>query len=57
MHHITGKRVAILATHGFEQSEFEVPRERPKEQGATVHLVSLRVALYEAGRSKTGAGP
>jgi len=40
MHHITGKRVAILATHGFEQSELEVPRERLKEQGATVHVVS-----------------
>jgi protease I len=40
MHHITGKRVAILATHGFEQSELEVPRERLKEQGVTVHVVS-----------------
>jgi protease I len=40
MHHITGKRVAILATHGFEQSELEVPRERVKQQGATVHVVS-----------------
>ncbi len=38
--HIEGKKVAILATHGFEQSELEVPRDRLKEHGATVHVVS-----------------
>ncbi|HEX5957201.1 MAG TPA: type 1 glutamine amidotransferase domain-containing protein [Hyphomicrobiaceae bacterium] len=38
--HIAGKKVAILATHGFEQSELEVPRDRLKEHGATVHVVS-----------------
>jgi protease I len=37
---ISGKKVAILATHGFEQSELEVPRDRLKEAGATVHIVS-----------------
>ena len=37
---IEGKKVAILATHGFEQSELEVPRDRLKEHGATVHVVS-----------------
>jgi protease I len=37
---ITGKKVAILATHGFEQSELEVPRDKLKEAGATVHVVS-----------------
>jgi protease I len=40
MHHLNGKRVAILATHGFEQSELEVPLQCLKEQGATVHVVS-----------------
>jgi protease I len=37
---ISGKKVAILATHGFEQSELEVPRDKLKKAGATVHVVS-----------------
>jgi protease I len=37
---ISGKKVLILATHGFEQSELEVPRDRLKAAGATVHVVS-----------------
>ena len=37
---ISGKKIAILATHGFEQSELEVPRDRLKAAGATVHVVS-----------------
>ena len=42
MHDISGKRVAILATHGFEQSELEVPLNRLREAGATVDVVSLK---------------
>jgi protease I len=38
--HMKDKKVAILATNGFEQSELEVPRDRLKEHGATVHVVS-----------------
>ena len=38
--HLTGKKVAILATNGFEQSELEVPRDRLKEHGADVKIVS-----------------
>ncbi len=41
------KKIAILATHGFEQAELEVPRDRLKAAGATVHVVSL-----EAGEIK-----
>lgn len=37
---ISGKKIAILATHGFEQSELEVPRDKLKQAGATVHVVS-----------------
>ena len=37
---ISGKKIAILATHGFEQSELEVPRDKLKAAGATVHVVS-----------------
>lgn len=38
---LKGKKIAILATHGFEQSELEVPRDRLKKAGATVEVVSL----------------
>ena len=37
---IPGKRIAILATHGFEQSELEIPLKRLKEAGAIVEVVS-----------------
>ncbi len=38
---LKGKKIAILATHGFEQSELEVPRDRLKKAGATVDVISL----------------
>src|SRR4051812_31481141 len=37
---LSGKKIMILATHGFEQSELEVPRDRLKAAGATVDIVS-----------------
>jgi len=40
MHDISGTKVAILATHGFEQSELEVPLTRLKEAGAMVHVIA-----------------
>lgn len=39
---ISGKKIAILATNGFEQSELEVPRDRLKAAGAEVEIVSLQ---------------
>src|SRR3979409_2059456 len=36
---LDNKKIAILATHGFEQSELEVPRDKLKAAGATVHVV------------------
>jgi protease I len=38
---LNGKRIAILATNGFEQYELEVPRDRLIKAGATVDVVSL----------------
>ena len=35
-----GKRILILATHGFEQSELEVPRDKLRAVGAVVDVVS-----------------
>jgi protease I len=37
---ISGKKIAILATDGFEQSELEVPQKKLREAGATVDVVS-----------------
>lgn len=39
---LSGKRVAILVTNGFEQSELEEPRKALQSAGATVDIVSLK---------------
>jgi protease I len=39
---LSGKRVAILATDGFEQSELLEPMKALKEAGAKVDVVSLK---------------
>jgi protease I len=40
MHDISGRKVMILATHGFEQSELEVPLARLRQAGAEIHVVA-----------------
>ena len=37
---LVGKRVAILATNGFEQSELEEPRQALEEAGASTVVIS-----------------
>jgi protease I len=37
---LDGKRILILATNGFEQSELEVPRDKLKAAGANVDIAS-----------------
>jgi protease I len=37
---LDGKRILILATNGFEQSELEQPRDALKAAGAQVHIAS-----------------
>ncbi|OWU84810.1 glutamine amidotransferase [Oceanicola sp. 22II-s10i] len=37
---IKNARILIIATHGFEQSELEVPRDKLREHGATVEVRS-----------------
>ncbi len=39
---LNGKKIAFLATCGFEQSELTQPWEAVKKAGATVELVSLK---------------
>lgn len=42
MSNLNSKRVAILATDGFEQSELEQPLNALREAGAEVHIVSTQ---------------
>ena len=37
---ISDKKILIIANNGFEQSELEVPRDKLREMGATVHVAS-----------------
>ena len=39
---LKGKRIAILATDGFEQSELLKPQEALKAAGATVEIISIK---------------
>jgi len=38
---IKQSKILIMSTHGFEQSELEVPLNKLKEAGATVHVATL----------------
>ncbi|MHA7875343.1 type 1 glutamine amidotransferase domain-containing protein [Roseivivax sp.] len=38
---ISDAKILLIATHGFEQSELEVPRDRLREHGAVLHVASL----------------
>jgi protease I len=49
---LTGKKIAILATDGVEQSEFEKPIEALKNEGATIEVVSLKKGMIKAWKDK-----
>jgi protease I len=57
MRDITGKRIAILSTHGFEQSELEVPRESLRKAGATVEVISLATGEIRGWEGKDWGRP
>lgn len=42
MNDLQGKRVAVIATHGFEESELTEPVKALREAGATVDIVSQK---------------
>ena len=42
MARLKGKRIAILATDGFEQSELLEPKRALEEAGAEVDVISLK---------------
>ena len=54
---LSQKKIAILATHGFEQSELEVPRDRLKAAGATVDIVSLQTGEIKGWAKKDWGHP
>ena len=49
---ISGCKVAILATNGFEQAELEVPRDRLEQAGAVVEIVSPEKAEIRGWETK-----
>src|SRR5258707_7420217 len=51
------KKIAILATHGCEQGELEVPRDRLKRAGATVEIVSLAAGEIKGWDKKDWGRP
>src|SRR5262249_11232312 len=54
---LQGKKIAILATTGFEQAELEVPRDRLKKAGATVDVVSLAAGEIKGWDKKDWGRP
>ena len=43
---LSGKKVAILVTDGFEQVEMTKPRDALKEAGARTSIVSLKTGKF-----------
>src|ERR1700687_1083968 len=54
---LDNKKIAILATHGFEQSELEVPRDKLKAAGATVDIISLQAGEIKGWDKKDWGRP
>ena len=52
---LTGKKIAILATNGFEQSELELPRDRLEKAGATVDRLARRRRNQRLGQKGLGS--
>lgn len=46
------KKIAILATHGFEESELKSPKEHLEQQGWTAHIVSPKSGTIKAWAEK-----
>ena len=46
------KKIAILSTNGFEESELKSPKEHLEQQGWTAHIVSLEAGTIKAWAEK-----
>ncbi|MGH6898500.1 MAG: type 1 glutamine amidotransferase domain-containing protein [Geminicoccaceae bacterium] len=49
---LSGKKIAILATDGFEQSELIQPQRALEDAGATVHVVSPKGGTIRGWKEK-----
>lgn len=49
---LTGKRVAMLVTNGFEREELVAPRQALLAEGATVEIVSLKKEAVKSWNHK-----
>ena len=49
---LSNKKVAILATNGFEQSELESPKQALEQAGAQVHVVSPQADNIKGWKDK-----
>ena len=52
MAQLSSKKVAVLATDGFEQSELQQPVKALKDAGATVEIVSLKSGKIKGWKDK-----
>ena len=46
------KKIAILSTHGFEESELKSPKEHIEQQGWTAHIISPESGSIKAWAEK-----
>lgn len=53
---VNKKKAAILATDGFEQSEFEKPIEALKKEGITAEIISLKEGTIKGWKEKNWGG-
>ncbi|MCE3226434.1 MAG: intracellular protease, PfpI family [Bacteroidetes bacterium] len=52
MKKLTDKKIAIVVTDGFEQSEFEKPKQALSDEGAYVEVISLKKGKVKAWKDK-----
>ncbi len=53
---LSNKKVAVMVTNGFEESEFNKPVEALRNAGATVEVVSLKSGKVKAWKDKNWGG-
>jgi protease I len=53
---LAGRKVAIVMTDGFEESEFTKPYEALLDSGAAVDIISLRMGKIKSWKSKNWGG-
>ncbi|ODA67467.1 General stress protein 18 [Methyloligella halotolerans] len=56
MNELNGKKIAILATDGYEESELMVPKETLAEAGAEIEIISLEKGEIKGWKGKDWSG-